>query len=142
MKQLLLFVITSLSFSLNAQTEDYQGRYLFLNEQEKGDVLKYDLQLHADHTFSFHFYRNIVCSICKEENSYGKGTWKVENKIIYFTTHISDLNQKYTLDFSGTTARMIKKSPRDLSDKIVPVAIQFYKSNIRWMEKWKLPLVE
>jgi len=142
MKQLLLFVITSLSLSLNAQIEDYQGRYLFLNEQEKGDVMKYELQINSDQTFTFHFYRNIICSVCKEENKHGKGTWKVENKIIYFTTHLSDLDEKHTLDFTGTTARMIKKSPRDLSDKIVPVAIQFYKSNIPWIEKWKLPLVE
>jgi len=142
MKPFLLFVIASLSFSVTAQTEDYTGTYLFSRESENGDALKYELKLNADQTFTFHNFRNIICSICKEENSYGKGTWKVENKIIYFTTHSNDLDGTHTLDFTGTTARIVKKSPRDMSDKVVPTALQFYKSKMFWIANLKLTLVD
>lgn len=142
MKPFLLFVIASFSFSVTAQNEDYTGTYLFSRESENGDALKYELQLNADQTFTFHNFRNIICSICKEENSYGKGTWKVENKIIYFATHLNDLDETHTLDFTGTTARIVKKSPRDVSDKVVPTALQFYKSTIFWIANLKLLLKE
>lgn len=138
MKQLLLLLFVALNFSLIAQNKEYVGTYEYYIKDAKDDVIQYELQLNADQTFTFHFYRNIVCSICKEENSYGKGTWKVENKIVYFTTGTTDLDEKNTLNFTGTTARLIQKSPRDLSDKEVPTALQFYKSKIFWIENLKI----
>jgi hypothetical protein len=59
------------------------------------------------------------------------------NKIIKFTSEASDLNQDYTLNFSGTTARSVKKSPYDTSDKVIPTALQFYKSEIPTIENLK-----
>jgi hypothetical protein len=138
MKKILFLLITLCSASVAAQNEDYIGTYEFYNKDVKGDVIKYELLLNADKTFTFHFYRNIICSVCKEENSYGKGNWKIENKILHFTTKADDLDTKNTLNFSGTTARLIKKSPRDLTDKIVPTALQFYKSKIFWIENLKI----
>jgi len=138
MKQLLYILIVSLNFNLKAQNEEYVGTYINLWEFENGDVMKYELQINSDQTFTFHFYRNIICSVCKEENKYGKGTWKVKNKIVFFTTNTSDLDAENTLNFSGTTARLIKKSPRDSSDKVITTALQFYKSNIFWIENLKI----
>ena len=77
-----------------------------------------------------------------DKYSYGKGTWKVENKIIKFTTEKMDLDEKHTLNFSGSTARLIKKSPRDTSEKVVPTSLQFYKSEIFWIANLKLILKE
>jgi hypothetical protein len=68
----------------------------------------------------------------------GKGTWSVENKIVKFTTEPADLDKEHNLNFSGSTARLIKKSPRDTSDKIIPTALQFYKSKIFWIANLKL----
>ena len=138
MKQLLLFLIASINLGLTAQNEEYVGTYINLWEFENGDVMKYELQINSDQTFTFHFYRNIICSVCKEENKYGKGIWKVENKIVYFTTNTSDLDAINILNFSGTSARLIMKSPRDSSDKVIPTALQFYKSNIFWIENLKI----
>jgi hypothetical protein len=77
-----------------------------------------------------------------DKYNYGKGTWKVENKIIQFSSDKTDLDEKNTLNFTGSTARVIKKSPRDTSDKVVPTALQFYKSEIFWMVNLKLLLKE
>ena len=77
-----------------------------------------------------------------DKYNYGKGTWKVENKIIKFTTEKTDLDEKHTLNFSGSTARLIKKSPRDTSEKVVPTSLQFYKSEIFWIANLKLILNE
>ncbi|RAR48640.1 hypothetical protein [Flavobacterium lacus] len=138
MKKILFLLITFISASVAAQNEDHIGTYEYYSKDVKGDVIKYELKLNTDQTFTFHFYRNIICSVCKEENSYGKGNWKIENKILHFSTNEDDLDTKNTLNFAGTTARLIKKSPRDLTDKIVPTALQFYKSNIFWIENLKI----
>lgn len=138
MKQLLLLLFASINLGIKTQNNEYVGTYEYYFNNAKEDLIQYELQLNVDQIFTFHFYRNIVCSICKEENSYGKGTWKVENKIVYFTTDTTDLDEKNTLNFTGTTARLIQKSPRDQSVKEVPTALQFYKSKIFWIENLKI----
>lgn len=65
MKQLLLLLIAFINLGLTAQNEEYVGTYINLWEFENGDVMKYELQINSDQTFTFHFYRNIICSICK-----------------------------------------------------------------------------
>ncbi|WP_396149819.1 hypothetical protein [Flavobacterium sp.] len=138
MKQFLFLLIASFSIAITAQNEEYVGTYEFYNKDVKGDVIQYELKLNADQTFTFYFYRNIICTVCKEEKNYGKGSWKIENKILHFSTNEDDLDTKSTLNFTGTTARLIKKSSRDLTDKIVPTALQFYKSKIPWIENLKI----
>lgn len=135
----ILFLITN--FSINAQTEDCSGNYFFLIEGKDGSILDYKIQLNADQTFFFTSFNRVV-DMRGNQDTYkkGKGTWKVENKVIKFTTESTDLNQEYTLNFSGTTARIVKKSPRDTSDKVIPTALQFYKSEIRTIENLKFLL--
>lgn len=139
MKQLLLLFILNFNFNLFAQTEDFTGTYVFYSKSIKGEIVDYKIQLNEDQTFIFTSY---VYNGMNEYRSNGKGTWKVENKTLKFTTEPADVNKEYTLNFTGTTARVIKKSPRDTSDKVVPTALQFYKSEIRIIENLKLLLKE
>jgi hypothetical protein len=139
MKQFFLILLLISSLGANAQTEDFSGTYVFYNKSLKGEIVDYKIQLNKDQTFIFTSY---VYNGMNEYHSNGKGTWKVENKTLKFTTETADINQEYTLNFTGTTARVIKKSPRDTSDKVVPTALQFYKSEIRIIENLKLLLKE
>lgn len=139
MKQLLLLFLLNFNLNLIAQTDDFSGTYVFYNKSLKGEIVDYKIQLNEDQTFIFTSY---VYNGTNEYRSNGKGTWKVENKIIKFTTEPADINKEYTLNFTGTTARVIKKSPRDTSDKVVPTSLQFYKSEIRIIENLKLLLKE
>ncbi|WP_395633618.1 hypothetical protein [Flavobacterium sp.] len=139
MKQFSLILLLITSFGINAQTEDFSGTYVFYNKSIKGEIVDYKIQLNKDQTFIFTSY---VYNDMNEYRSNGKGTWKVENKTLKFITEPADINKEYTLNFTGTTARVIKKSPRDTSDKVVPTTLQFYKSEIRIIENLKLLLKE
>lgn len=139
MKPLLLLLLVTLNFSFTAQTEDYPGTYIFYVETKKGEIIDYKLLLNSDQTF---LYTSYINNGMNEYHIKGKGTWKVDNKIIQFTTETTDLDKDHTLNFTGTTARIIKKSPRDTSDKVVPTALQFYKSEISTIANLKLLLKE
>jgi len=136
MKQLLLLLIASFSLSLSAQSEEYAGNYFLFNETVKGEILDYKLDLNNDGTFQFTSYRKDISK--NEYHHHSKGTWTVSNKVIQFTTENIDLEDKKSLNFNGTTARVFKKSPRDKSDVIKPTVLQFYKSKIPWIENLKI----
>jgi hypothetical protein len=143
MKKLFLLLILTIGFSLSAQTENYAGTYILHLEGKDGNILDYKLQLNQDNTFMFVSFQKLLDTRGEHDNyNYGKGTWKVENKIIKFTTEKTDLDEKHTLNFSGSTARLIKKSLRDTSEKVVPTSLQFYKSEIFWIANLKLLLKE
>jgi hypothetical protein len=143
MKSLVLLIFTALCLNLSAQTEDYTGTYVLHIDGKDGSILDYTLHLNTDNTFQFTSFQKLI-DIRGEhyKYNYGKGNWKVENKIIKFTTEATDLDEKHTMNFSGSTARLIKKSPRDTSEKVVPTSIQFYKSEIFWIANLKLMLKE
>ena len=141
MKHLLIFLFVILNFSLSAQTADYAGTYNLHLEGKDGSILDYKLLLNNDSTFQFTSFQKLIDIRGEHDKyNYGKGTWMVENKIIKFTSNASDIDEKYTMNFTGSTARLLKKSPRDTSDKIVPTALQFYKSDISWIANLKLLL--
>mgnify|MGYP000678021573 FL=1 len=143
MKKLFLLLILTIGFSLSAQTENYAGTYILHLEGKDGNILDYKLQLNQDNTFMFVSFQKLLDTRGEHDKyNYGKGTWKVENKIIKFTTEKTDLDEKHTLNFSGSTARLIKKSLRDTSEKVVPTSLQFYKSEIFWIANLKLILNE
>ena len=143
MKKLFLLLILTIGFSLSAQTENYSGTYILHLEGKDGNILDYKLQLNQDNTFMFVSFQKLLDTRGEHDKyNYGKGTWKVENKIIKFTTEKTDLDEKHTLNFSGSTARLIKKSLRDTSEKVVPTSLQFYKSEIFWIANLKLILNE
>jgi hypothetical protein len=143
MKKLFLLLLLTIGFSLSAQTENYAGTYILHLEGKDGNILDYKLQLNQDNTFMFVSFQKLLDTRGEHDKyNYGKGTWKVENKIIKFTTEKTDLDEKHTLNFSGSTARLIKKSPRDTTEKVVPTSLQFYKSEIFWIANLKLILKE
>ncbi|MCX6172009.1 MAG: hypothetical protein NT048_04115 [Flavobacterium sp.] len=143
MKKLLLLSVITLSLTLYAQTDEYSGTYNLHIEGKDKSILDYNLVLDKDHTFIFVSFQKLIDIRGEHDKyNYGKGTWRVENKIIKFTTEATDLDEKHTLNFRGSTARLIKKSPRDTSDKVVPTALQFYKSDIFWIANLKLLLKE
>ena len=143
MKKLFLLLILTIGFSLSAQTENYSGTYILHLEGKDASILDYTLHLNTDNTFQFTSFQKLLDTRGEHDKyNYGKGTWKVENKIIKFTTEKTDLDEKHTLNFSGSTARLIKKSPRDTSEKVVPTSLQFYKSEIFWIANLKLILKE
>ena len=139
MKHLFFIFLLTTSLRINAQTEDFSGTYVFYSKSLKGEIVDYRIQLNEDQTFIFTSY---VYNGMNEYRSNGKGTWIVENKTLKFTSEPSDINKEYTLNFTGTTARVMKKSPRDTTDKVVPTALQFYKSEIRTIENLKFLLKE
>lgn len=115
------------------QTKNYSGTYEFtFNGSKDSSVLKRTLTLNADGTFLFHKYRKLPQpnSNYKEDNSYGKGTWKATNKQITFYTAPTDLTKKYTYNFNTTKARFHSKSSRDKSNRDVKTKLIIYKSDI------------
>jgi len=143
MKKIFLLLVLTIGFSLSAQTENYAGTYILHLEGKDASILDYTLHLNTDNTFQFTSFQKLLDTRGEHDKyNYGKGTWKVENKIIKFTTEKMDLDEKHTLNFSGSTARLIKKSPRDTSEKVVPTSLQFYKSEIFWIANLKLILKE
>lgn len=132
---LFLFVNTT----TKAQKDDYSGSYTFYVKTIKGEIINYKLVLNTDHTFMFTSYIN------NNTNAYqknGKGTWSEENNRVLFTTKSTDIDSEHILNFSGSTARLIKKSPRNTSEKVFPTALQFYQSEIPWIAHLKLFLNE
>ena len=143
MKSLVLLIFTALCLNLSAQTEDYKGTYVLHIDGKDGSILDYTLHLNIDNTFQFTSFQKLIDIRGEHDNyNYGKGNWKVENKIIKFITEATDLDEKHTMNFSGSTARLIKKSPRDTSEKVVPTSLKFYKSEIFWIANLKLMLKE
>ncbi|NJM80855.1 MAG: hypothetical protein HC854_16830 [Flavobacterium sp.] len=127
MKNILLLFFYSISFFISAQNNEYIGHYETIIKTKGGETLEYKLDLKADNTFIYHFYRNLGQTQSIDENWYGKGTWKVKNNIVYFfTDKLTDLDQKYNLDFTNTTGRF------DTKNKSL---FRFYKSNIPWIKK-------
>ncbi len=139
MRYLFLLVLILASTTLLAQTDEYAGEYGIKYEPVNSGVLEYNLSLKPDGTFLFHYYRSSHTSQ-PAEHKYGHGTWKVEknNLIYFFTSSENDLDETHTLNFTNTKARIIKKSPRNLSKKDIKEAILFYDSEIFWVEGWKL----
>lgn len=138
MKFLLLFIILLSSFVTNAQ--DVVGTYqLHSKSSDSNDFeLKRTLTLNADGTFEYYNYRYVERGIPKETHTYGKGSWKKDQKVVIFSTDDSELDDKFTLNFTGTKARFISKSPRDKSDRIIKTALSFYESEIFWITGMKL----
>ena len=133
MKFFLSFLLVLSSIIINAQ--DVDGIYKLKSGSKDSDtfVLTRTLTLNADGTFEYYNYRYVERGIPKETSTYGKGTWKRENKVIVFSTSPSEIDEKFTLDFSGTKARFISKSPRDKSDKMIETSLRFFESEISWI---------
>lgn len=128
-----LLLLLLFSFISNAQNDNYVGAYEKKIKTVKNEVLEYELHILSDSTFTFHFFRNLGQSISKDENVYGKGTWKVIKNVIHFVTNTNDLDEKYTLNFTNSSGRLDTKNKNQF---------RFYHSEIPWIEKLTLQKVE
>ena len=135
MKFLLSFLFVLSSIILNAQ--DVSGMYQ-LTVYATNAELQRTLTLSADGTFEFYNFERHDQGIPPEKHIYGKGTWTQDKKVISFFSETSDLDDKFTLDFNGTKARFITKSPRDKSKRDIETALSFYESDIFWISGMKL----
>jgi hypothetical protein len=139
MKILITTLIFIFNGSLFAQSNQIIGDYTLITGQEKTRVLKYKLTLNQDGTFLFHSYTKDEQGIPPEVNKYGKGKWKAEkNTVLFFADKENDIDEKHDLDFNGSKARFISKSPRDKTDRIVETSLQFFESKIFWIERLKI----
>jgi hypothetical protein len=140
MKTLLNLLVITLTLNLSAQNEDYVGTYGWYVLTVKDEIIDYKINLESDGTFIFTSY---VTDIGKNEYSgLSKGSWIVKNKVIHFISEPTDVDGIKNLNFTGTTARIIKKSPRNKSELKSPTFLQFYKSDIFWVSNLKLTLIE
>ncbi|MDQ6531799.1 copper resistance protein NlpE N-terminal domain-containing protein [Flavobacterium sp. LHD-85] len=135
MKLILAALLLILKLNLFAQSNQFAGDYT-RSLSDEIHKLEYKLTLNPDGTFEFHSYSNIQGGTPQEVNKYGKGKWSAKDNLITFSSDKkTDLDQKYTLDFSHSTARFVTKNPRDKSDKIVKTKLQFLESEIFWMRR-------
>jgi hypothetical protein len=138
MKQLFLILF----YFVYIQVFPQAGVYLIDHTQNRSDgtKLKWTLTLHEDGTFFYHFFRDIsAISTNKEENFYGKGTWKADGNLVFFNTDKkTEMDEIYNIHFTNSKARYITKSPRDTSDKIVKTALRFYESDLFYIKGLEL----
>ena len=136
MKILFIFLILISGLASFAQSDKVAGDYALSLPGNQGDLVEYKLTLIEDGSFEFHYYLNIKQRIPSTVNQYSKGTWTVKDNVVSFSSDKQkDFDEKNTLDFSGTKARFVTKSPRDTSDKLVKTQLRFLKSEIPWMER-------
>jgi len=116
---LLFMVPLVISAQNNATTVVYEKTY----EINGGGLHKRTLTLHSDGTFVFHSYRKIKAG-SPEENWYAKGTWVSKKDLYIFSAdRDSDFDEKYTLDFDKSRARIFKDG-----------SIKFLNSTISWVK--------
>lgn len=138
MKQLFFYFFIICS-NIHAQSGVYSIDHA--NNVKDGTKIKWTLTLNENGRFSYHFLRDLssVSKANSEENFYGKGTWKAEKNVVYFRTDKeTDLDDKYTIDFTNSKARYITKSSRDKSDKVEKTALRFYESNLFYIKGLEL----
>jgi len=87
--------------------------------------------------FEYHNFRQLKGQ--EEEHWWARGNWKLEGKVVVFTTTEDDINDQFTIDLNNTRARFFKKSPRNKSPKIQPTYIQFFESDYSLTKNLKLP---
>lgn len=136
MKKIFTFLILISNLTLFSQTQEVLGNYKLNLETKDSSSFEYEVTLSQDGTFSFHYYSNIKQGIPPEVNKYGKGNWTINNNVIsFFSDKQKDFDEKFTLDFTNTKARFVRKSPRDKSDKIIKTQLRFLDSEIFWMRR-------
>lgn len=136
MKLLLTAFLLISNLTLFAQSNQFAGDYSRSLSEDPKHIIEYKLTLNQDGTFEFHSYQKIQGGIPPEVNRYGKGKWTAKDNVITFSIdRKEDLNEKYTLDFTNSTARFITKNPRDKSNKVVKTKLQFLASEIPWLER-------
>ncbi|MCP2027191.1 hypothetical protein L1276_002348 [Flavobacterium sp. HSC-32F16] len=139
MKLLITTLLLISNFTLFAQSNQFAGDYTRSLSEEGKHIIEYKLTLNPNGTFEFHSYQKMQGGTPSEINKYGKGKWSAKENLISFSVNKKeDLDEKYTLDFSNSTARFVTKNPRDKSDKVVKTKLQFLESGIFWLKGFEV----
>ncbi len=139
MKEIFLILLLFSSIPLFSQADILVGEYFLTAGDNEEHLIEYTLTLNQDGTFHFHSYRNHKKGIPWEEDKYGKGNWSMDGNVVTFFTHVQkDLDEKYTLDFSNSKARIITKPFRDKTDRVIKTRLQFFESEIFWIERLEI----
>lgn len=135
MKLTITALLLIFNLTLFAQSKQIVGDYTRSLSEEGKHTIEYKLTLNENGTFEFHSYTKLQGGTPPEVNTYGKGKWSVKNNVVTFSSNKKeDLNSKYTLDFSNSTARFITKNPRDKTDQIVKIRLTFLESKMFWLK--------
>ncbi|MGB5647060.1 MAG: hypothetical protein WBM55_08055 [Muriicola sp.] len=139
MKKHLSLLLFLSCLSVFSQTDELVGDYFRRSGSEEDHLIEYKLTVSPDGTFSFYSYTNHKKGIPWIKNLFGKGTWKADGKIIsFFTDTAKDLDEKHTLNFSHSKARFITKPPRDKTERVIKTRLQFFESEIFWIERLEI----
>ena len=125
---LFLLIVTA---SISAQEVNHTGIYRWKSSAiiKPGESqITRILRIEADGTFTFDRLRP-SWGLNKEDHLYGKGTWTAKGKYIYFTTNPeTDLDDRYTLDFTNTKGRWDARK-----NKLI-----LYESHIFWLRRFQI----
>ncbi len=128
-----LILITNLN--LFSQSNSFDGDYYRSLGKKGTHFIEYKLTLNQDGTFIFHSYSNNKQGVPPEGNKYGKGNWVAQGNVVTFSSNKQkDFDEKYTLDFNNSKARFVTKHPRDKTDRMIKTKLQFFQSEIFWIE--------
>ena len=131
MKYVLSFFLCSVFWASSAQNASTTIVYEKTYEINGGGLNKRQLILKSDGTFEFHRYRKIKAD-APEENVYGKGVWTTKKDLYIFSAKPNiDVDEKYTLDFDTSKARVFKDG-----------SIKFLNSKVSWVKGMPLDKVK
>lgn len=123
-----------------SHAHDIAGEYEKLS---KNGEVQHVFKLHPNGTFHFDSYAvrqiegnlRIDGNIPAEPSTGGRGTWSVENDVIYFgTDRDTDIDHNYTLNFNGTKARFKTESSKSSSDEKAIAKLEIFESGIFWID--------
>ena len=111
-----------------AQEVDHAGTYFW--ESRSDDALfTRKLVIYSNGHFTFDWYRDLPSKTNPPEYAWGKGTWTSKGKQIYFSTDPeTEIDEKYTLNFTHTKGRWDAKKNR----------LILYESDIFWLRRFAI----
>lgn len=130
--KLCAFLLITASY---AQELNHSGTYIWKSSTKVGtgngvqeSQITRILTINGDGTFQFDRLHPAWGNNA-EDNIYGKGTWTSKGKYIYFTTDPeTEIDEKYTLNFTNTKGRWDAKKNR----------LILYESDIFWLRKFAI----
>lgn len=109
-----------------AQSHEITGEYA----TTQGSV-HYLLKLHPNGTFHFDSYNKGFHGLPAEPSIGGRGTWSVENGVIYFGTDPEqDIDHNYTLNFNNTKAKYTVRFSEDAANENAADKLEFLQTGI------------
>lgn len=137
MKKMLLLPFLVFPLLVWSQSDTiYSGTYELVSNTKNGNIYRYTLFLVNNGTYMFHSVRNEDCAGCeKVQHRYARGNWIIdEENTLSLQTDLSDLNDGHMLNLSNSLARYNAKTAEDSLDGIATATLQFYVSDIPWLQ--------